>query len=347
MTDISYTKATVAHKYNYAKPTITESDNSFLNIKDLRHCLIEHISQDELYVTNDISLGVEGEMCNGVLLYGTNAVGKTSLIRAIGISVIMAQAGFYVPCGSMNFSPYNHIFTRILSNDNLFQGHSTFTAEICELRRIIDNANNKSLILGDEICSGTEINSAMSIFIAALEQLHRNDCSFIFATHLHMISDYQEIKQLKNLQKKHMTVEYHPASGKLIYDRKLRNGSGSDMYGLEVCKSMSLPDDFIERCYGIREKYSHDSVLSSGLSRYNSNKVKHMCQVCKDKPADHIHHLCYQNEAGANGYITSFHKDHAANLVGICESCHHDIHANNIRYKFVKTSHGMELHQLE
>ena len=83
-----------------------------------------------------------------------------------------------------------------------FQGHSTFTAEICEIRRIIDNANNKSLILGDEICSGTEINSAISIFIATLEKLHEKNSSFIFATHLHMVSDYKEITQLKNLQKK-------------------------------------------------------------------------------------------------------------------------------------------------
>lgn len=347
MTDIAYTKASIAYKHNYAKPMAVDSENSFLNIEGLRHCLIENISQDELYVTNDVSLGVKHDMCNGILLYGTNAVGKTSLIRAIGVTIIMAQAGFYVPCGSIRFSPYNHIFTRILSNDNLFQGHSTFTAEICELRRIIDNANNKSLILGDEICSGTEINSAISIFVAALERLHANDCSFIFATHLHMVSEYKEITTLERLQKKHMTVEYNPASGKLIYDRKLRNGCGSDMYGLEVCKSMSLPDDFMERCYQIREKYGNNSILSSSLSRYNSSKVKHMCQICNDKPADHVHHLCYQNEAGDNGYISSFHKDHAANLIGICEECHHRLHANNIRYKFVKTSDGMELHQLE
>ena len=345
--DVAYTKAFVAHKFNYIKPTIIERDNSFLNIEGLRHCLIENISQQELYVTNDISLGVEGKSCNGVLLYGTNAVGKTSLIRAIGISIVMAQAGFYVPCSSMTFSPYNHIFTRILSNDNLFQGHSTFTAEICEIRRIIENANSKSLILGDEICSGTEINSAISIFIAALEKLHQNNSSFIFATHLHMVSNYKEITQLENLQKKHMTVEYQPSSGKLVYDRKLRDGTGSDMYGLEVCKSMSLPQDFIERCYRIREKYGDSSILSSRISKYNSSKLKHTCQLCKSRAADHIHHLCYQKEAGDNGYISSFHKDHAANLIGLCEECHHDIHTNNERYRAVKTSEGMELFKLE
>ena len=144
-----------------------------------------------------------------------------------------------------------------------------------------------------------------------------------------------------------MTVEYHPSSGKLVYDRKLRDGTGSDMYGLEVCKSMSLPREFIERCYGIREKYGDTTILSSGVSRYNSNKVKHICQLCKSKIADHIHHLCYQKEAAENGYISSFHKDHKANLIGLCEECHHNIHANNARYRLVKTSEGMELCKLE
>lgn len=347
MIDLAYTRGTIAHKYNYCRPKIVKADNSFLDITGIRHCLIEHISQEELYVTNDVSLGVDGLRCNGILLYGTNAVGKTSLIRAIGISVIMAQAGFYVPCGSMTFSPYNHIFTRILSNDNLFQGHSTFTVEICELRRIIENANNKSLILGDEICSGTEINSAISIFVAALERLHENNCSFIFATHLHMVSNYNEIIDLANLQKKHMTVVYDAKNSRLIYDRKLREGSGNDMYGLEVCKSMLLPQEFMERCYSIREKYNMDSILNSNQSRYNSNKIKYMCQICNKNGAEHIHHLCYQNEAGENGYIDSFHKDHAANLVSICEPCHHNIHANKLRYRFIKTSTGMELQQLE
>lgn len=349
MLDVSYTRAFIANKYNYCKPVINETTDSFLDVKGMRHCLIEHISREELYVTNDVNLGVDGLKCNGVLLYGTNAVGKTSLIRAIGISVIMAQAGFYVPCSSMTFSPYNHIFTRILSNDNLFQGHSTFTVEMCELRRIIDNANNKSLILGDEVCSGTEINSAISIFIAALQNLHKINCSFIFATHLHMISNYDEINELGNLQKKHMTVLYDPKDHKLIYDRKLREGSGDDMYGLEVCKAMLLPQEFMERCYSIREKYNVNSanLLTASTSRYNSLKIKNACEICKSHSADHIHHLCYQKDASENGYIDDFHKDHKANLIGVCERCHHNIHANNLRYRRVKTTSGIELHEIE
>jgi DNA mismatch repair protein MutS len=178
--DIIYTKSTIAKKYNYCKPLIVESDKSFVSIKSLRHCLIERLQNEEIYVSNDITIG-NGVM-DGMLLYGTNAVGKTSFIRAVGISVIMAQAGLYVPCVEFIYKPYNYIFTRILGNDNLFKGLSTFAVEMSELRTILRLADKNSLILGDELCSGTENTSAVSIFVAGIQKLHNLKCSFIFAT---------------------------------------------------------------------------------------------------------------------------------------------------------------------
>ena len=152
--------------------------------------MIEQLQTKERYVSNDISLGKEKD---GVLLYGTNAVGKTSIIRAIGISVIMAQAGLFVPCKSFEYSPYKNIFSRILGNDNLFKGLSTFAVEMSELRHILRYTDENSLILGDELCSGTEIESAISIFVTGIQLFHKKQSSFIFATHLHQIVDYDEI----------------------------------------------------------------------------------------------------------------------------------------------------------
>jgi DNA mismatch repair protein MutS len=168
--DVIYAKSTIAKKYNYSKPTIAEADKSFLNAKGLRHCLIEHIQTNEIYVTNDILLG--NGVTDGVLLYGTNAVGKTSFIRAIGISIIMAQSGLYVPCTEFIYKPYNYIFTRILGNDNIFKGLSTFAVEMSELRTILRLADKNSLILGDELCSGTENTSAVSIFVAGIQKMY-------------------------------------------------------------------------------------------------------------------------------------------------------------------------------
>ena len=141
-----------------------------------------------------------------MLLYGTNAVGKTSFIRALGIAVILAQSGLYVPCSAFNYKPYKYIFTRIIGNDNIFKGLSTFAVEMSELRTILRLMNENSLVLGDELCSGTETMSAISIFIAGSQQLHKCGSSFIFATHLHEIVNFEEITSLKKLTKKHMEI---------------------------------------------------------------------------------------------------------------------------------------------
>ena len=124
--DVIYTKASIAKKYCYCKPNIVKSDKSFVTAKKIRHCLIERFQfqTNESYVTNDINVG-DGNT-DGILLYGTNAVGKTTIIRALGISIIMAQAGLFVPCSEFNYMPYKYIFTRIIGNDNIFKGLSTF-----------------------------------------------------------------------------------------------------------------------------------------------------------------------------------------------------------------------------
>ena len=109
--DILQCKGFLASNFNFCKPEIQENDNSFAEFKKIRHCLIERLNTEELYVSNDITIGLKEK---GILLYGTNAVGKTSLIKSIGITIIMAQAGLFVPCKSLRYKPYNHIFTRIM-----------------------------------------------------------------------------------------------------------------------------------------------------------------------------------------------------------------------------------------
>jgi DNA mismatch repair protein MutS len=334
--DIIYTKATIAKKYNYCKPSIANNglpNKSFVNAFKLRHCLIERLQEDEIYVTNDICLGKEKKI-DGVLLYGTNAVGKTSFIRAIGIAVIMAQSGLYVPCSSFEFYPYKYIFTRILGNDNIFKGLSTFAVEMSELRTILRLANENSLILGDELCSGTESISAVSIFTAGVKTLHSKKSSFIFATHLHEIIRYDEITELDSVVMKHMSVIYDRGKDVLVYDRKLQDGPGNNMYGLEVCRSLNLPDDFLTMAHNIRMKYNPEtaSILSLKTSHYNSKKVVGLCEMCNETMGTEVHHLQHQSEANEDGIIINdrsiFHKNHVANLMSVCEKCHHKFHSN-------------------
>jgi len=345
--DLLFTKSYIAKKYNYCKPNIVQSNKSFINAKQLRHCLIERFQTNELYVNNDIALG-DGKT-DGILLYGTNAVGKTSFIKSIGISIIMAQAGLYVPASSFEYYPYSHIFTRIIGNDNIFKGLSTFAVEMSELRTILRVANKNSLILGDELCSGTEILSAISIFVAGIEKLYNCKSSFIFATHLHEIVDYEEVTGLSTIALKHMEVIYDKETDALVYDRKLRDGPGNNMYGLEVCKSLNLPKDFLDKAYEIRMKYNPEtaSILSLKTSSYNAKKIVNICEKCKKNPGKEVHHLNYQMDADENNMILTndsvFHKNDLANLMTLCETCHNDIHKKKERLKKVKTSKGIQV----
>uniref|UniRef100_A0A6C0DHM4 DNA mismatch repair proteins mutS family domain-containing protein n=1 Tax=viral metagenome TaxID=1070528 RepID=A0A6C0DHM4_9ZZZZ len=365
--DLIYTKSFISKKYNYCKPNIVSHNNvttkSFVEAKNLRHCLIEHLQTNEYYVTNDVILG-NGET-DGILLYGTNAVGKTSLIRALGISIIMAQSGFYVPCSEFNFIPYKYIFTRILGNDNIFKGLSTFAVEMSELRTILRSANENSIVLGDELCSGTEISSAISIFVSGIQKLSSFKSSYIFATHLHEIVNYEEITSITNLKLKHMEVIYDKENDCLVYDRKLKDGPGNCMYGLEVCKSLSLPTDFLENAYNIRMKYNRESgsILSLKQSHFNSKKIMGICEKCEKNAGTEVHHLQHQSEADDNGFINNngykIHKNNPANLLTLCEKCHNEFHQNEFhkdhdktkvkqkrQYKKVKTSAGVKLQEL-
>jgi DNA mismatch repair protein MutS len=359
--DLIYAKALIADKYNYSKPEIVaaqnDDDKSFIDVKDLRHCLIEKIQQTELYVANDITIGKgtnQNNELNGILLYGTNAVGKTSLIRALGISQVMAQAGLYVPASSYKYRPYKYIFTRILGNDNLFKGLSTFAVEMSELRTILRLANKNSLVLGDELCSGTESISAVSIFVSGIQTLDKLGCSFIFATHIHEIIGYDEIVSLYNVGLKHMSVTYDKERDTLIYNRKLEDGPGTNMYGLEVCKSLSLPEDFLENAHKIRMKYHPESgsILDQKGSHFNAKHIKGgICEKCLQNPAIDVHHLMFQNEANDNGIIKKkgliFNKNNSANLINLCEKCHDDIHKTNKKYKKTKTTIGITLEEIE
>lgn len=354
--DLVYAKAFIADKYNYCKPELVHSidDKSFIEAKDIRHCLIEKIQQTELYVANDISIGkTEKNMLDGILLYGTNAVGKTSLIRALGISVIMAQAGLYVPASKYVFSPYKYIFTRILGNDNIFKGLSTFAVEMSELRTILRLANKNSLVLGDELCSGTESISAVSIFVAGVQALTAVNCSFIFATHLHEIISYDEITSLHNVGMKHMSVVYDKERDCLVYNRILQDGPGNNMYGLEVCKSLALPADFLENAHNIRMKYhpTSGSILEQKKSHYNAKHITGgLCEKCNINPAVDVHHFIHQNEADEKGTIKkkslTFNKNHKANLTNLCEKCHDEIHKTGKKYKRTKTTIGIVVEEI-
>lgn len=346
--DFYWCCATNAYYNKYTSPEIiNEYDNkSFMKIKELRHPIIEKLNKDVGYISNDITLGTDD--CDGILLYGLNSSGKSSLMKSIGLAIIMAQAGMYVACEHLEYYPYDYLFSRIFSSDDIFKGQSTFTKEMMELRGIIKRTNSNSLVLGDELCSGTESISALSIVSAGIYTLSQRKSSFIFATHLHDLISIPIVKQLENVKTYHLSVEYDNISKALIYDRKLKPGNGSSLYGLEVCKSLDLEKEFLEIANTVRQGILdiEKSIVAerSNINKYNRSVYKDKCNICNEKAVE-IHHISQQKLADEDGYINGkFHKNDKFNLVCLCEKCHDDVHNGKIEIKgYIQTSNGIVL----
>jgi len=342
--DVVKTGAKIAIEKSYNCPEIIPSNTSFISFKAIRHPIIEHINQKVQYIDNDLNLGINN--LDGILLFGVNASGKSSLMKAVGINLILAQAGFYVACSEMKYYPFDYLFTRIWNNDNIFKGQSTFEVEISELKSIIKHAGKKSLVLGDELCSGTETISASAIVTAGIKKLSKARAKFIFATHLHFLSDNQHLIELENVKNYHLSVKFNSETGKLIYDRKLKDGSGPSTYGLEICKAMGLEDDFLEEAFKIRDEITNEIVgtfLNNKQSKYNSKIRIENCQICEAKGED-VHHIQFQCNADQNGKIGTIDKNRESNLVVLCKKCHNLVHQNKIKVNgYIETTHGIEL----
>lgn len=331
------------HIFRLSRPEIKDDVESYVLAKGLRHLIIEKNQPGIKYVENDVDIGT----CDskGMLLYGINSAGKSSLMKSIGIVVLMAQAGMYVPCESLILSPYKKIFTRILSSDDIFRGQSTFTKEIIELRNILQRSDANSLVIGDELCSGTESISALSIVSAGVVTLSKKLTSFVFATHLHDLVKIDDITELTNVKTCHLSVTYDEQRKVLVYDRKLKEGNGSTLYGIEVCKSLDLDKGFLDLANSIRHKLMNH-VTSPKKSIYNSQMYTNLneCSVCGKRSPEEVHHIHEQHTADKDGYISTFHKNSLFNLVSLCGKCHDDVHSGKITINgFVQTSQGRDL----
>ena len=326
----------------YTCPEIITSDKSFLDVKELRHPIVEKIHVDTPYITNDIVLGNDDK--DGILLFGTNACGKSTFMKAVGLNIIMAQAGLFVAASSFRFTPYTQIFTRILNNDNIFRSQSSFAVEIQELKSIMNRANSNSLVLGDELCSGTESTSALSIIATGLNILCERKSSFIFTSHLHQLTTLDEVKSLTNLDIYHLKIDYDKEKDVLIYDRKLEKGSGPSIYGLKVCEAMGLTNEFISFAKGIQNKLEENRIGYGKLSQYNKEIVMDECKICFAKNNLETHHIKDQQFADSNNMIDHHHKNVKHNLVPLCKECHLKVTNHEIIVKgWKKTFEGREL----
>ena len=320
--------AICAKENHYCKPIINIKPSSYFKAKELRHPIVERLSTDTSYVPHDMELGYQTEQ-NGILLYGINSSGKSTLMKSIGINIILAQIGYYTAATKYEYSPYTSLFTRISGNDNIFKGLSSFMVEMMELIAILKRNNSRTLVIADEICRGTEEKSANIIVCYMLETLSKTDTSFITATHLHKIASMESVKKLERVSAKHLKITFDAKNDMLIYERQLLDGQGDTFYGLQVAKFLMKDHIFNERTSEILNEY--DNILNK-TSKYNSNIYLNNCEICKSKEKLETHHIIWQKEFNDEINKTKFHlqKNDSSNLVTLCMGCHDKVDRDEI-----------------
>lgn len=347
--------AKTAQTYRYCRPQINhDHTDGFIEAKSIRHPIVERLNEEVEYIPCDVELGT-GEL-DGMLIYGLNSSGKSTLMKSIGIAVVMAQAGMFVPATRFAYFPYRSIFARITGNDNLFRGYSSFIQEMIELRSILRRGKPGTLVIGDEICRGTEHISGNAIVAASIMKLADAGCQFIFATHLHEVAEMQKIRDLDNVKPFHLTVA--EIDGELVFDRQLKPGTGERIYGVTVAKFVIDDKPFIDSCIEIKNELMDEPInLTTGrTSKYNKQVLVDKCQICSktggtgkdDKVPLDTHHINHQKDC-TEGYVnkpgkTHLRKNASANLVILCKSCHSKAHDGRLEIRgYLDTSNGRKL----
>lgn len=380
--DFLVSGAVVADAYYYCKPQIPSVENvpSYFTAKSLRHAIVERLCNETEYVPNDIELGnvpvgknkslknntkkyienseeknEDKKDKNGILLFGLNGVGKSLNMKSIGISIILAQIGYYVPAEEFIFEPYMAIYARITGNDNIFKGLSSFALEMTELDAILmrtEKQGASTLVIGDEVCRGTEDTSGRAIVASAIVSLSECNSTFIFSSHLHDLPNIEEIKQLKNLRLFHLRAEFDEENDCLIFGRKLTPGSGPSVYGLLVAKYLIKNAKFINRAEIIKKRLMNEDKIDipNKTSNYNKDLIVKNCSICNYYPTqDHhkeleSHHIHFQTNCWSDGKIKEkpyLSKNKLYNLVVLCRKCHNKVHQGEIIIKgYVDTSIG-------
>ena len=247
--DVLQSFATVTEENNYVRPILTEKRD--IEILEDRHPVIEKVS-DEPFVSNDILMD---EKTNILLITGPNMAGKSTYMRQLAITVIMAQIGCFVPASEAKMPIMDAIFTRIGASDDLVSGESTFMVEMSEANQAISNATSNSLVLFDELGRGTATYDGMALAQAIIEYIHEVGCKTLFSTHYHELTDLD--KKLKHLKNVHVSA--YEENGNITFLHKIKDGSIDKSYGIHVAALASLPDSVISRATEILSFYETKS----------------------------------------------------------------------------------------
>jgi DNA mismatch repair protein MutS len=237
--DVLATLAEVAEREGYARPEITEE--YALEIASGRHPVVERMMPRDKFIPNDVTLTEDARV---IILTGPNMAGKSTVLRQVGLIVLLAQIGSFVPAARSRIGLCDRVFTRVGASDNLVRGQSTFMVEMAETSAILHTATRRSLVLLDEIGRGTSTYDGVSIAWAVSEHLHeRIGCKTIFATHYHELTQLaDELVAVRNYN-----VAVREVGDEVLFLHRLQPGGADRSYGIEVGRLAGLPHGVLDR----------------------------------------------------------------------------------------------------
>ena len=267
MIDVATSISKISEKRNYVRPNLNNKKSLFM--EGARHPVIEHLlSIEDDFIDNTLDVSKDKKQVS--IITGPNMSGKSTFLRQVGIIVILAQSGCYVPCQKAQISIIDRLFTRVGASDNLSSGESTFLVEMNETANILNNLTNRSLILLDEIGRGTSTYDGLSIAWSITEYLHNSKYLPItlFATHYHELIDLANKLDRAN----NYSVDVKEHNEDVIFLRKIIKGGTNKSYGIHVAKMAGIPNNVLKRASEILNNLSKDN-LSSNFESINSQNT--------------------------------------------------------------------------
>lgn len=251
--DVLLSFAVVATRERYARPVMT--DGFDLHIVGGRHPVVERMMARDSFIPNDVHLTPDARM---VILTGPNMAGKSTILRQVGLIVLLAQIGSFVPATEATIGIVDRLFTRVGASDNLVHGQSTFMVEMAETSAIVHAATARSLVLLDEIGRGTATYDGVSIAWAVSEHVHEKiRCKTIFATHYHELTQLAaELDSLRNYN-----VAVRENGDEILFLHRLQPGPANRSYGIEVGRLAGLPDAVIQRARAVLRLLEGDELV--------------------------------------------------------------------------------------
>ena len=258
--DVLAALAEVAERERYVRPALT--DGFDLEIVAGRHPVVERMMAREKFIPNDVRLTDDARL---VILTGPNMAGKSTILRQVGLVVLMAQVGSFVPATRATIGLVDRLFTRVGASDNLVRGQSTFMVEMTETSAILNTATRRSLVLLDEIGRGTSTYDGVSIAWSVSEHLHDQiGCKTIFATHYHeLVQLAEELSAVRNF-----TVAVREVGDQVLFLHRLVPGGADRSYGIEVGRLAGLPGPVIARAKEVLALLEGDAAaMAEALGR--------------------------------------------------------------------------------